>query len=70
MHAASLVDKLVGLLLGANEENESEKVLIGGNPLLFLEDKHKVVPKARLHHDPIHGTGQRYVGRQKDDILT
>lgn len=28
-----------------------------------------MVPKARLHHHPVHSAIQRDIGRQKDDIL-
>ena len=64
-----LVGELLGLLGRANELHDGEELLIVVVLLLLLEHEHEVVAEARLHHDPVDGTGQRDVRGQEDDVL-
>ncbi len=63
------VGVLFGLLASADDLHDGKELLIVIVFLLFLEHKHEMVPEARLHHYPIDGAIQSYIGRQKHNVF-
>lgn len=64
------VGKVLGLLAGADEQNDGEELLVAFVLLLLLQHQHEVMAKARLHHHPVHSPGQVNVCSQKDDVFS
>ena len=63
------VGEIFGLLPCADELDDGEELLVSVNLLLLFQDEHKVMAEARLHHNPIHGTGEVDVRREEDYVL-
>ncbi|RNA09183.1 hypothetical protein BpHYR1_003425, partial [Brachionus plicatilis] len=63
------VGELLGLLARADQLNHGKKLLVALVFLLLFQNKHKVVAKARLHHDPVDGARQSDVCRQEHNVL-
>ena len=64
-----LVAELLGKLLSADDLHNREKLLVTIVFLLLLQNQHEVAVVAVLHHDPVHGTGEVYVRREKDYVF-
>ena len=63
------VGKLLRLFLVPNKLHDGEELLMSIKLLLLLQDQHEVVSVARLHHDPVHGSGKVDVSCQEHDVL-
>ena len=63
------VGEVFGLFPRADELNDGEELLMTVDFLLLFQDEHKVMPEARLHHDPVHGPGKVDVGCEEHDVF-
>ena len=61
--------KVFGLFSCSNQLNNGKKLLVTVKFFLFLQDKHEVMSKTTLHHDPVYSTGQIDISGQKDNVL-
>ena len=63
------VGEALGLLAGADEQDDGEELLVALIFLLLLQHQHEVVAKTRLHHHPVHSSRQVDVCGQEDDVF-
>jgi len=63
------VHKVLRLLARSDQLNDGKELLVAVVLLLLLQHEHEMVAKAGLHHHPVNGAGQVYVGGQEHDIL-
>lgn len=63
------VGEVLGLLAGANEQDDGKELLVALVLLLFLQHQHEVMAETGLHHHPVHGPWQVNVCGQKDDVF-
>ena len=64
------VGEVLGLLAGADEQNDGEELLVALVLLLLLQHQHEVMAETRLHHYPVHGPRQVNVCGQEDDVFS
>lgn len=64
------VCKVLCLLTGADEQHDSEELLVTFVLLLLLQHQHEVVTKARLHHHPVNSTWQVNVRGEKNYVFS
>jgi len=69
-NTGSPVNKILRLLACADQLNNGVKHLCTVRLLLLFKNKHKVMTKACLHHDPVNRTSQVNVSCQENNVFT
>ena len=63
------VGEVLRLLASADELHDGEELLVAVVLLLLLQHQHEVEAEARLHHHPVHRSGEVDVRGQEHDVL-
>lgn len=64
------ISEILRFLTRADELHDGEELLVAVELLLLLQHQHEVMAEAGLHHHPVDGAGQVYVGGEEHDVLS